>query len=171
MGDFNDVINGSEKLGGNLVSLCCTIAYRDCMNFCNMIDLGYSRAVFTWINRRDVNALIQQRIDRCRENPSWNLAFPDANVTHLSQVSSDHCPLPLSLYENLHSGLERPFRFEKMWLNLLGFQQVMENAWGLTLSLSLAISAFKSLATTWNKEIFGNIFVRKKKLLARMDGL
>ena len=47
----------------------------------------------------------------------------------------------------------------------------MENTWGLILSLSLAISAFKSLATTWNKEIFGNIFVRKKKLLARKDGL
>ena len=65
MDDFNDVINGSKKLGGNLVSLCRTTAYRDCMNFCNMIDLGYSRAIFTWTNRRDVNALIQQRIDRC----------------------------------------------------------------------------------------------------------
>ena len=65
MGDFNDVINGSKKLGGNPVSLCRTIAYRDCMNFCNMIDLGYSGAIFTWTNSRDVNALIQQRIDRC----------------------------------------------------------------------------------------------------------
>ena len=65
MGDFNDVINGSKKLGGNLVILCRTTACRDYMNFCNMIDLGYSRAIFTWTNRRDVNALIQQRIDRC----------------------------------------------------------------------------------------------------------
>ena len=47
----------------------------------------------------------------------------------------------------------------------------MENAWGLTQSLSLAISAFKSLVTTWNKEIFGNIFTRKKKFLTRMEGL
>lgn len=136
------------------------------MNFCNMIDLGYSGAAFTWTNRRDVDALIHQRIDRCWGNPPWNLAFPDANVTHLPRVSFDHCPLLLSLYENLHNRLERPFRFEKMWLNHPGFHQVVENAWGLTPSLNLAITTFKSLAITWNKEIFGNIFAQKKKLLA-----
>lgn len=100
-------------------------------------------------------------------NPSWNLVFPNANVTHLPRVSSDHCPLLLSLYKNHQSRLGRPFCFEKMWLNHLRFQQVVENAWGLAISVSLAISTFKSLATTWNKEIFA----RKRKLLTRIGGL
>ena len=47
----------------------------------------------------------------------------------------------------------------------------MEKAWGLDLSPGLAISTFKTLATTWNKEIFGNIFARKRKLLARIGDL
>ena len=47
----------------------------------------------------------------------------------------------------------------------------MEKAWGLNLSPGLAISTFKTLATTWNKEIFGNIFARKRKLLARIGDL
>ena len=115
MGDFNDVIDGTKKLGGNPVSLRRITAYRNCMNFCNMIDLGFFGASFTWTNRRDINALIQQRIDRCWTNSDWTLLFPDANVTHLPRVSSDHCPLLLKLFENGQRRLERPFRFEKMW--------------------------------------------------------
>ena len=113
MGDSNDVIDGTEKLGGNPVSLRRITAYRNCMNFCNMIDLGFSGATFTWTNRRDINALIQKRIDRCWANPDWTLLFPDTNVTHLPRMSSDHCPLLLRLFENGQRRLERPFCFEK----------------------------------------------------------
>lgn len=58
VGDFNDVINGTEKLGGNPVSLQRITTYRNCMNFCNMIDLGFSGATYMWTKRRDVNVLI-----------------------------------------------------------------------------------------------------------------
>ena len=36
--------------------------------------------------------------------------------------------------------------------------------------LDQAISSFVKFATTWNKEVFGNIFIRKKKILARLNG-
>lgn len=164
VGDFNDVITNSKKRGGG--SLHRITAYRNYMNFCNMIDLGFFGVTFTQTNRRDINALIQQKIDRCWANSAWNLIFPNANVTHLPKVSLDHYPLLLSLYENPQRRLERPFHFEKMWLNHPRFQQVVEKAQGLNPSLGLAISTFKTLATTWNKEIFGSIFARKRKLLS-----
>jgi len=47
----------------------------------------------------------------------------------------------------------------------------VEKAWEIMPSLGLAISTFKDLATTWNKDIFGNIFARKRQLLARIGDL
>ena len=95
--DFNDVLDDSEKRGGNRVSMTRASAYRNCMSFCNMIDLGFSRPTFTWTNCKDIGGLTQTRIDRCWANPSWTLAFSEANVTHLPHISSDHCPLLLCL--------------------------------------------------------------------------
>lgn len=89
IGDFNDVLNGSKKLGGNPVNLRRTMAYSNCMNIYNMIDLGFSGPIFPWTNCREIFALIEQRIDRFWANPSWNLAFPEANVTHWPRKSSN----------------------------------------------------------------------------------
>ena len=93
-----------------------------------MVDLGFSGPIFTWTNRRDVDGLIQTRIDRCWANPSWTLTYPETNVTHLPRISSDHCPLLLSLSRTSGSRAERAFRFEKMWLSHLGFPLIVEKA-------------------------------------------
>lgn len=34
-----------------------------------------------------------------------------------------------------------------------------------------AISAFSSLAQVWNKEVFGNVFAKKRRLMARLLGI
>nr|POE89570.1 hypothetical protein CFP56_02290 [Quercus suber] len=115
VGDFNDVLNDSEKKGRNRVNMTRASAYNNCMSFCNMVDLGFFGPIFTWTNRRDLNGLIQTRIDRCWANPSWTLAYPEANVTHLPRISSDHCPLLLSLSRTTLSRADKPFRFEKKY--------------------------------------------------------
>ena len=165
VGDFNDVLNDSEKLGGNRVNMTRATAYCDCMNSCNMIDLEFSGPIYTWTNRKDA------RIGRCWANPSWAITYPEANVTHLPRISSDHCPLLLSLSRTEHNKLQRPFIFEKMWLTHPGFPAIVDKAWDHAPSLAQAISSFTSYATAWNKEVFGNLFTRKKKILARLIGV
>ena len=56
-----------------------------------------------------------------------------------------------------------------MWLSHLGFCQVVEDAWDC--SPNQAISSFKTLASNWNKEVFRNLFAKKRNILARIDGL
>lgn len=141
------------------------------MNFCNMIDLGFSGPIFTWTNRGDVSDLIQQCLDRFWANQAWNLLFTEASVTHLPRISSNHCPLPFNLSNSYPSRLDRPFRFEKMWLSHPGFCRVVEDAWDCSPSLNLAISSFKTLASSWTREIFGNLFAKKRKIFARISGL
>nr|XP_023895018.1 uncharacterized protein LOC112006928 [Quercus suber] len=158
VGDYDDVIDGTEKLGGKP----------------EVIDKGDSKLK----KLRSVcgEEVYKTVVDALLELNDYNssgrtLLFPNANVTHFPRVSSDHCPLLLRLFENGQRRLERSIRFEKMWLNHPGFQQVVEKAWEFMPSLGLAISTFKNLASTWNKEIFGNIFARKRQLLPRIRGL
>lgn len=54
---------------------------------------GFSGPRYTWTNKKDINNLILERIDRFFINPGWCMLYPDARVTHLPKCHSDHCPI------------------------------------------------------------------------------
>ena len=85
MRDFNKVIAEEEKTRGNPINQRKVNAILDCMDTCQMMDLGFSGPKFTWSNKREIGNLITE-----------------ANVTHLAKINLDHCPLLLKL--NLDSG-------------------------------------------------------------------
>ncbi|XP_074282922.1 uncharacterized protein LOC141607470 [Silene latifolia] len=66
LGDFNEVSTASEKFGGRSVKLNRVNLYNETMNFCNLLDLGFSEPKFTWTNRRRTNPILE-RLDRV-----WN---------------------------------------------------------------------------------------------------
>jgi len=49
-----------------------------------MMDIGFMGPHFTWTNRREIQALIQERIDRYFVNSSWCVIYLDARVIHLT---------------------------------------------------------------------------------------
>ena len=51
------------------------------------------------------------------------------------------------------------------------FGDFMRDNWHKNLPHSQAASNFTSKVVNWNREIFGNIFKRKKQLLARIGGV
>lgn len=63
--DFNEVLIANEKLGGAPINVTRTSKFWDCLNFCNMVDLGFRGCKYTWTNRKQRNrtALIQKRLD------------------------------------------------------------------------------------------------------------
>ncbi|KAL4609882.1 hypothetical protein ACB092_08G013100 [Castanea dentata] len=66
---------------------------------------------------------------------------------------------------------DRPFRFQSIWLNHKDFTSVVRAAWtSQDIRLKGAISNFILKAQKWNKDVFGNVFVRKKKIMARLLG-
>ena len=69
-GDFNEPLLGEDKFGGRPVNISISLLFKDCLDKCNMVDLGSSRPRYTWTNRREINNLIQERIDRYFMNPS-----------------------------------------------------------------------------------------------------
>jgi len=112
MGDFNEVLLEEKKFGGNSICQRRVRAIKECMDDCHMLDLGFSRPKFTWLNKRDIRDLIQCRLDRCWVNLGWKAFYLEANVTHLARVNSDHCPLLLNLNPLLGTTFDRPFRFQ-----------------------------------------------------------
>ena len=63
-GDFNEPLSNADKLGGRDVSIKRSLLLKDCLDRCNMMDLGFSCSRFTWANRRDAHILIQERTNR-----------------------------------------------------------------------------------------------------------
>ena len=55
-----------------------SLLFSECLDTCNMVDLGFNGPRFTWTNRKDISDLVQERIDRCFANPSWCANFPNA---------------------------------------------------------------------------------------------
>ena len=54
VGDFNEPLIGEDKFGGRPVSVNRSLLLKECLNKCNMLELGFSGLRFTWTNRRDV---------------------------------------------------------------------------------------------------------------------
>ena len=91
MGDFNEVMFDDEKFGRNPICQRKVRAIKECMDDCNMMDLGFSGPKYTWTNKRELSNLIQCKLDRCWVNPGQKDFYPEANVTHIARVNSDHC--------------------------------------------------------------------------------
>ena len=55
IGDFNEPLLGEDKFGGRLVSISRSLLFKDCLDKCNMVNLGFFGPRYTWTNRKDLN--------------------------------------------------------------------------------------------------------------------
>ncbi len=55
--------------GGNRPSNSRMFEFKNCLNACSMIDLGFAGPKFTWSNCHDVSSLIMERLDKALGNP------------------------------------------------------------------------------------------------------
>ena len=124
-GDFNEPLLDDDKFGGRVVSINRSLHFKDYLDNCNMMDIGFSRPRFTWTNKREMQALIQERIDRFFVNSSWCLLFLEAKVVHLTRCHFDHCPVLLDLTLTAWGVRKRPFKFQTCWLTDLTFPKVV----------------------------------------------
>lgn len=67
--------------------------------------------------------------------------------------------------------LPKPFMFHSVWLSDLSFPGIVSEPWGQALPLQTAIDRFAKKATDWNRHQFGNIFCKKKRIMARLNGI
>ena len=64
LGDFNKLMDSSEKEGGCTRPAKQMEAFCDAINMCNLHDMGYSGQDFTWNRRLDSRGWVRKRLDR-----------------------------------------------------------------------------------------------------------
>lgn len=109
--DFNEPLIEEDKFGSRGVHVSRSLAFKDCLDFCNMVDMGFSGPRYTWTNKRDLNNIILERIYRFFMNPNWCLLYRDAKVKHLPRCHSDHCLVLMETVPTRSINLPRPFKF------------------------------------------------------------
>ena len=60
LGDFNELLSNDDKSGGNPINMNRALRFKDCLDLCGMIDLGFHGARYTWVNKQEVGYIIQE---------------------------------------------------------------------------------------------------------------
>ena len=63
-GGFNELLSCNDKLGGNPLNPRRVQMFKDCLDSCGMVDLGFHGPKFTWVNKSEVGHFIQERLNR-----------------------------------------------------------------------------------------------------------
>ncbi|WCJ44200.1 RNA-directed DNA polymerase (reverse transcriptase)-related family protein [Euphorbia peplus] len=166
-GDFNAILSTEDRRGGSDRRSGGCPHFQNFMNATSLIDLGFSGPHFTW-----KRGLLLQRLDRAIGNCAWLQKFPNTVISHLQRIKSDHRPILFSVT----SSIPKPrngnmFRFVRAWMLHPEYIDFVNNSWDPAISLEANIRVVADQLQTWNKNIFGNIITRKKKLLNRLSGI
>ena len=95
--------------------------------------------------------------------------YPEATA-HLPRTFYDRCPVLVDLFRPPPNSSNRPFHFQTMWMLHPKFPKVVQGAWTESTSLLEATLNFTIKAKKWNVDMFGNVFIKKKRVLARING-
>ncbi|KAL0012531.1 hypothetical protein SO802_007639 [Lithocarpus litseifolius] len=162
MGDFNEILFSDEKLGGAEREAKQMVAFRERLNRCRLVDLGFIGQKYTWCNGRFGGERTKLRLDRVVANDDWIQRFPDARVFHTHLTISDHCLLKLSLKrDQIKHPQKRRFMFEAMWTRDTSCREVVEAAWDFgnlpSFQLTGRLRKCKEMLKRWNWREFGNV--------------
>lgn len=172
-GDFNETMCMNERNGtgsSEIVKRC--VDFSNWVNNNNLIDLGCSGPAHTWFKGKSAETFKSARLDRGLVNDDWRLRFSEGAVRNLPKVSSDHCPILVSTtgFAPLPF-VVKPFRFQAAWLNHEKFYAYVYEQWKHSAPLVPFLKDFASKLQQWNKNEFYNIFRKKSKLWARLEGI
>ncbi|KAK3230421.1 hypothetical protein Dsin_002302 [Dipteronia sinensis] len=135
VGDFNEILNDSEKVGGQSRSSTLMDNFRSALDDCGLEDLGFLGPPFTWCNKRDTDQLVQERLDRGVCNFQWRQLFHGSCIHHLEYWRSDHRPLLIEVMCRPGSILSRDsrqrrrFHFEACWADNKECHLLVEKCW------------------------------------------
>ncbi|WCJ39803.1 DNAse I-like superfamily protein [Euphorbia peplus] len=170
-GDFNAVLNARET-----TSSTNNYTHRngDFVNWVaeeGLIDLGCNGPSFTWMRGNSEDSYSAARLDRALCNLDWRSSFPNASVTHLPRLNSDHSPILVRLNEHNLVRTNKKFRSELAWFSHPDFLNQIQSIWNRNVDFMTNTMALTNHLSDWNSSVFGNIFRKKRRLLARIKGI
>jgi len=142
------------------------------MENCNLLDLTTIGGRFTLHCNNNGLRILSKKLGRGLANVAWRLAFPEAFVEILCRLHFDQKPLLLRF-----SGLPlakgpRTFRFEAAWIDNEDYADLVDRSWRSSIHNTInALCKVWDHSITFNHEVFGKIFRRKKRVENRLKGV
>ncbi|KAA3462419.1 non-ltr retroelement reverse transcriptase [Gossypium australe] len=127
--DFNEILFSFEKNDGVPRDQKRMDAFRETLEECQLMDIGYSGVWFTWERGNLPKTNIRERLDRGVANEEWLLLFPMVNIQHLPHSTSDHCPVLINTDNSYISTGHRRFHFEAWWTMEESFEGMIREFW------------------------------------------
>jgi hypothetical protein len=133
VGDFNEIVNQSEKIGGAQRREGQMVLFRNVLEDCGLSDLGFLGSKFTWSNGHHDDTFMKERLDRVVANQAWCGIFQNREVRIIPSITSDHNPLLLHTFEDYesHTRFYKNFKFEAKWLVDEECLGVIKEAWSI----------------------------------------
>jgi endonuclease/exonuclease/phosphatase family metal-dependent hydrolase len=131
VGDFNLIYQAADKNNTNLNRRLMG-SFKATIDALHLKEIRLNGRRFTWSNGQDNPTLT--RIDRFFCTPEWELLFPSCYLHSLPSTMSDHTPLLLQ--GDLDRAPSNFFRFENFWIEMEGFNQMVQTAWNRPVSAS-----------------------------------
>ncbi|XP_060200616.1 uncharacterized protein LOC132628879 [Lycium barbarum] len=150
-GDFNVIVDKCEKFGGLEVPFVEVEDFNQCINICQLSDLGFKGSMYTWWNGRSDEQCIFKRLDRCLANQGFQELYPNCEVEHLIKQESDHSPLLITCKEDSRA-IKKSFRFLNFWTEHPSFLDVVRNNW------TGKLKKLGKVLSKWSRDTFGDIF-------------
>ncbi|KAK3229057.1 hypothetical protein Dsin_000938 [Dipteronia sinensis] len=130
MRDFNEILYDKEKMGGVQKNWKEMSDFIEVINECNLEDMRYIGHCYTWSNKRAIDYLIMERLDRGFCTRDWGRLFPQYVIRHLEFRGSDHKPLVLDVTDGQRKRVKgRRFYFEECWTEDKECKSVVNVAW------------------------------------------
>lgn len=154
--------SSQDRCGGSVnPSRKNAIDFQRKMEDCDLIDAGFQGLVFTWHR-----GSLMERLDCILINLDWCIRFKNALVLHLPFFKSNHRAVLIKFIELTGTNKNRRLlRFIVVWLTHAQFDPFIKEFWCKELNWDDRLRDFRVELRRWNKEVFGNIFAWKCKLI------
>ncbi|CAA7042046.1 unnamed protein product [Microthlaspi erraticum] len=155
VGDFNEMLNISEKVGGPQRTESSFWDFRTMVTNCKIREFRCSGNTLLWAGWRD-RIWVQCRLDRSFGNDEWFQLFPRSQLAYLDMYASDHRPLRVSFAFEPSDHSRGRFYFDKRMISHEGFEEVIRRGWmtetkGISSSLTDRITNCRREMARWKK--------------------
>lgn len=123
-GDFNDIMDNSEKRGRATRPQWLINRFRQAILDSGLSDVPVEGYPFTLFKSLGTPRVIEERLDRALANNSWFNLLTNALLEYLAALVSDHYPLLLHrCYVSRPHAPPCKFRYENVWQLEPGFRK------------------------------------------------
>ena len=151
-GDFNDILDNSEKKGGPLRWEGSFLAFRSFVSQNGLWDLNHSGNSLSWRGTR-YSHHIKSRLDRALANCAWSEKYPTSRCEYLRFEGSDHRPL-MTFLGSKQKRKNKLFRFDRNLKEKEEIRDLVRDSWELYRQDSVLhkISRCRQSIIQWTKD-------------------